>query len=155
MDKVSSTHLKNRLGEVLARAAVGRVAIERHGRVVAYLVPAFEGEGERDRTLARRSAAAKPFGRAEEERLLELCARGDFRPSRWRRAGDPALLAGVAALLASVDLFDRTRLFALAEQLQPGTSSVEGLGRWLAASPVKPARFLPLLRARMKRRRAK
>jgi prevent-host-death family protein len=153
MDKVSATHLKNRLGEVLARAAVGRVAIERHGRVVAYLVPAFV-VGRR-RASARRGAAARPFGRAEEERLLELCASGDFRPSRWRRAGDPALLAGVAALLASVDLFDRTRLFALAEQLQPGTSSVEGLGRWLAASPVKPARFLPLLRARMKRRRAK
>ena len=150
METVTSTYLKNRLGEVLEKAAVERVAIERHGRIVAYLVPAFEAKAGR-KSAARRTSA-KPFGRAAEERLLELCASEDFRPSRWRRAGDPRLLAGVAALLASVDMFDRARLFALAEQLHPGTSAVEGLGQWLATSAVRPARFLPMLRERLKRR---
>ena len=101
-----------------------------------------------------RRRPAKPYGRAEEDRLLKLCASCDFRPSRWRRAGDPWLLAGVAALLASVDLFDRNRLFALAEQLNPGMSTVEGLGKWLSESPVKPDRFLPMLRRRLKRRQS-
>ena len=40
MDTVNATELKNRLGPVLARAELAPVAIERHGRVVAYLVPA-------------------------------------------------------------------------------------------------------------------
>lgn len=150
MEKVTSTYLKNRLGEVLDKAAVERVAIERHGRVVAYLVPAFEAKPGRRSVLGK--SCARPFGRAQEERLLRLCASGDLRPSRWRRAGDPQLLAGIAALLASVDLFDRGRLFALAEQLNPGTSSVESFGRWLATSPVRPARFLPMLRERMRQR---
>ena len=39
METVSATRLKNRLVEVLRRAALGPVAIERHGRVVAWLVP--------------------------------------------------------------------------------------------------------------------
>ena len=39
MYSVNATELKNRLGPVLARAALERVAVTRHGRVVAYLVP--------------------------------------------------------------------------------------------------------------------
>ncbi|MGZ5651394.1 MAG: type II toxin-antitoxin system Phd/YefM family antitoxin, partial [Usitatibacter sp.] len=123
METVNATQLKGRLGDVLARAALGPIAIERHGRVVAYLVPALD-PAQAPLPSSRRKR--RSLGRVEEERLLELCASGDFRPSRWERAGDRELLAGIAALLASVDMFDRTRLFALAERLKPGMSTMEG-----------------------------
>ena len=148
METVNATHLKNRLGEVLARAASGPVAIERHGRVVAYLVPPPAGN-----PAPRRSGKRASLGRQEEERLLDLCAGGDFRLSRWRRAGDAQLLAGVAAMLAALGIFNRDRLFALAERLCPGMSSKAGLERWLASGPVRPARFVPMLRARLKSRK--
>ena len=147
MDRVNATHLKNRLGEVLARAASGPVAIERHGRVVAYLVPPRPAK-----RAPRASSARASLGRQEEERLLNLCASGDFRLSRWARAGDRRLLAGVAAMLAAVGIFNRDRLFALAERLYPGMSSKDGFERWIATGSVRPARFVPMLRARLKSR---
>jgi antitoxin (DNA-binding transcriptional repressor) of toxin-antitoxin stability system len=145
MQTVNATRLKNRLGEVLARAALAPVAIERHGRVVAWLVPppyAKAQVGTKRRKLR--------WSRREEERVIELCARGDYRPSRWLRAGDPQLLAGVAAMLASQEGFERTRMLALAERLHVGMSTPGEFGRWLAHSPVHAARFLPLLRQRMR-----
>jgi antitoxin (DNA-binding transcriptional repressor) of toxin-antitoxin stability system len=145
METVNATHLKNHLGAVLARAASGPVAIESHGHVVAYLVPPRAPE-----PVPRPSGERASLGREEEERLLDLCASGDFRLSRWRRAGDPQLLAGVAAMLAAVGMFNRDRLFALAERLYPGMSSIAGLQGWLETGPVRPARFVPMLRARMK-----
>src|SRR3972149_2332523 len=63
------------------------------------------------------SAPLRPrprWSRRLEERVIELCARGDYRPSRWLRAGDPRMLAGVAVMLASQESFDRTRMLALA-----------------------------------------
>jgi len=66
------------------------------------------------------------------------------------RAGDPRALAGVAAMLASQEGFERTRMLALAERLHPGMSAPEEFGRWLAHSPVQAARFLPMLKARMR-----
>ncbi len=152
METVTATHLKNRLGEVLKRAALGPVAIERHGRIVACLIPpaavkARAGEGK--------APAPRPrprWGRRDEERAIELCALGDYRPSRWARAGDPRVLAGVAAMLASQVGFDRTRMLALAERLQPGMSTPQKFGRWLERTPVQAARFLPLLKARMRAR---
>src|ERR1700682_6128070 len=116
MERVNATELKNRLGPVLARAALSPIAVVRHGRVVAYLVPA---EAPRP---ARTGAAfsTRPLSRAEEERLVALCASGDLRPSRWLRAGDPELLAGIAAMLASERGSDRARLLSLAERLHPG-----------------------------------
>ena len=147
MDTVKATELKNRLGAVLERAALGRVAIERHGRVVAYLVPVPAAK----RASPNRSARREPgWSRLDEERVLELCAKGDFRPSRWLRAGDPRQLAGVAVMLASQEEFDRPRMLALAERLHPGMSTPAGFGRWLTKSPIQAARFLPMLRARMR-----
>jgi len=151
MDSVNATQLKNRLGAVLRRAALGPVAIVRHGRVVAHLVPPVASAA---RTMPGRSTGAHKWTRPEEERLVELCARGDFRPSRWLRAGDPRILAGVAAMLASHDGFDRTRMLALAECLAPGMSAPGKFGRWLARSPVLAARFLPVLDARLQEDRA-
>lgn len=150
MDTVKATQLKNRLGEVLARAALRPVAIERHGRVVAYLVPPPSAEARAG--SARYARPGPRWRRRDEERVVQLCARGDYRPSRWLRAGDPRMLAGVAAMLASQKGFDRTRMLALVERLQPGMSTPEGFGRWLQHAPVQAARFLPLLRARMRAR---
>jgi prevent-host-death family protein len=147
MEVVKATELKNRLGAVLERAALGRVAIERHGRVVAYLVPVPT------RKRAPQNRKVRPvsgWSRLDEERVLELCARGDFRPSRWLRAGDPRQLAGVAVILASLDGFDRPRMLALAERLHPGMSTPAGFSRWLSSSPIQAARFLPMLHARIR-----
>ena len=148
MQTIDATQLKNRLGSVLEQAMLAPVAIERHGRVVAYLVPASP-PAEHGRSSAKVSPAVA-WDRAAEERVLELCAKGDFRPSRWLRAGNPYALAGVAAMLASVEGFDRTRMLALAERLRPGMSTVEGFGRWLAETPIRAERFLPLLEARIR-----
>jgi prevent-host-death family protein len=150
METVDATDLKTNLGGVLARAAVDKLAIRRHGRIVAYLVPARELESPRK----KRGTAPMPksLSRAEEERLLQLAASGDTRPSRWRRAGHPRLLAGVAVLLGSLDLGDRGRLLALAEQLWPGMSTLEVANEWLRHSPVKADRFVPMLRARLAQR---
>jgi antitoxin (DNA-binding transcriptional repressor) of toxin-antitoxin stability system len=145
METVNATRLKNRLGEVLARAALAPVAIARHGRVVAWLVPPPGAKAQ-----AGRKRRALRWSRRDEERVVELCARGDYRPSRWLRAGDPHLLAGVAAMLASQDGFERTRMLALAERLHPGMSTPAEFSRWLARSPVQAARFLPLLRQRIR-----
>ena len=143
---VSATDLKHRLGEVLDLATLGTVAVERHGRVVAFLVPAVPPKASRPRTGKSR---APGLTRREEDRLLELCASGDFRPSRWERAGKADLLAGVAALLGSAGLFDPARLFALAERLRPGMGTLRGFGAWLESAPLDPARFLPMLEARL------
>ena len=89
------------------------------------------------------------WNRDVEERLLKLCASGDFRPSRWRRAGEPAFMAALAAMLGALDIFDRPRLFALAEALHPGMSSAHEFEKWLAGRALDPARFLPMVRARL------
>jgi antitoxin (DNA-binding transcriptional repressor) of toxin-antitoxin stability system len=145
MKTVNATELKRNLSGVLDLASVREVAIERHGRVVAYLVPA------RKEAPARRRASrfrGEGLARRSEERLLDFLATGDLRPSRWRRAGEPRFMAGLAAFLGSVDEGDRHRLFALAEQLLPGASKVEAVRDWLHESGVDPSRFLPMLAAR-------
>jgi prevent-host-death family protein len=148
MHSVNATQLKNRLGPVLDRAELGPVAIVRHGRVVAYLVPA----SPRPERAAKAPRRSKGLTRAHEERLVRLCASGDLRASRWKRAGDPELLAGVATMLASQPEFDRPRLLALAERLWPGMTSPQGFAQWLARSPVDPSRLLPLVRAELAHR---
>ena len=147
MHTVDATELKNRLGAVLARAALGPVAIRRHGRVVAYLSPAAPKVGP---FRATRHAG---LSRAAEERLARLCASGDLRPSRWRKAGDAQLMAGVATMLASQPGSDRVRLLALAEQLDPGMTDPGRFGQWLLHAPVKAARLMPMVRAEMSRPR--
>ena len=146
MDSVNATQLKNRLGAVLRSAALGPVAIVRHGRVVAHLVPPPSAAARRAPTQDK---TPRRWTRREEERVVELCARGDFRLSRWLRAGDPRTLAGVAVMLASQEGFDRARMLALAGRLDPGMSKPGRFGRWLAGSPIQAARFLPMLDARM------
>jgi antitoxin (DNA-binding transcriptional repressor) of toxin-antitoxin stability system len=149
MESVDATELKTSLGAVLARAAVDTLAIRRHGRIVAYLVPARDHGASGKRTARSLAPMPKSLSREEEERLLELAASGDTRPSRWRRAGDPQLLAGVAMLLGSLDIGDRERLLALAEHLWPGMTTLEVANKWLRNSPVQADRFVPMLRVRL------
>jgi prevent-host-death family protein len=148
---VDATELKSNLGGLLARAAVETLGIRKHGRVVAYLVPARDFEAPARGAKRRLAPMPKSLTRAQEERLLELAASGDTRPSRWRRAGDPQVLAGVAVLMGSLDLGHRDRLIALAEQLWPGMSTLEVANEWLRRSPVKADRFVPMLRERLAR----
>jgi antitoxin (DNA-binding transcriptional repressor) of toxin-antitoxin stability system len=149
MDTVNATELKNRLGPILARARLAPVAILRHGKVVAYLTPAPSTESSARRKASRKAAPS----RAREEELVRLCASGDLRPSRWLRAGDRRLLAGVAVMLASQPEFDRARLLALGETLEPGMSRPERFGQWLSESQVRAARLLPMVRAELARKR--
>ena len=148
MHTVTASRLKNRLGEMLDAASWKAVAVTRHGKVVAYLVPAASHEGRRPPADARRRPPA--WGRAAEERALRLCSGRDFRPSRWARAGDREFLAGLAALLASLPEFDRAQMLSLAEALSPGMSRSEVFQRWLDRSPLDPARFVPMLRERLR-----
>lgn len=145
MKTVTATDLKQRLGEVLDLATLQKVAIERHGQVVAYLVPAGRpGPAVR----GGRRARGPGLSRAQESRLVDLFASGDLRPSRWARGGNASVMAGFAAFLASVDEGDRARLFSLAERLHPGSSSAASIQAWLEESGVDPARLLPMLAAR-------
>lgn len=152
METIDATDLKTNLGAVLARAAVDKLAIRKHGRVVAYLVPARHLDSPRGKRKRKFAPMPKSLARPEEERLLQLAESGDTRPSRWRRAGDPQLLAGLAMLLGTLDLGDRDRLLALAEELWPGMSTVEVANEWLRHTPIKADRFVPMLRERLAQR---
>ncbi len=147
MEVIDATALKNRLGAVLERAALAPVAIARHGRIVAHLVPAPAAASERAPRTPRPA-----FDRATAERIVELAASGDLRPSRWLRAGDSRLLAGIAMILASHAHFDRARTLALAERLQPGITTPAGFGRWLRSTRVPVEQFVRLLDARLRER---
>jgi hypothetical protein len=104
---------------------------------------------------ATRSVAEDRFpehvDREYEERLLELCASGDFGLQRWRRMGPPFFMAGLAVMVASSADYDRRSLLDLAEALHVGSSQVEIFESWLEGSPVRPSRFLPILAVRLRR----
>ena len=137
MRSIDASDLKRRLGKVLDLATVAEVEIRRHGRVIAVLGPPRKPRIPLPSTNVRRR-----WTQAREARMAALCAAGDLRLSRWRRAGDPKILAGIAALLASVDGIDSNRAIALAESLAPGMGTVDGLSQWLETTPVDVAHFL-------------
>jgi hypothetical protein len=83
-----------------------------------------------------------------EADLLDLCASGALDAEAWRAAGPAFFVAGLAVLLAGARGFDRSRFLALAERLHPGSTAPEAFAQWLARSPVRPSRFLPMLEAR-------
>jgi len=89
-------------------------------------------------------------GREYEQRLVDLVASGNCDPNVWRSAGPGFFVAGLAVLAASLKGFDRRRLLALAEQLHPGSSHADVLALWLERSPVRPSRFAPMLRQRLR-----
>jgi hypothetical protein len=83
-----------------------------------------------------------------EARLLELCASGATDPAAWRAIGPAFFMAGLAVMLGGAGGFDRSRYLALAEALHPGSSLPEVFSLWLQRSPLRPSRFLPMLRER-------
>ncbi|TFY98693.1 type II toxin-antitoxin system Phd/YefM family antitoxin [Ramlibacter rhizophilus] len=68
MDKVTASEAKQKLGEYLERAASAPLAIERHGKVVAGLVP--PEWLSRAELLDERRQARQAQQRIEQERLL-------------------------------------------------------------------------------------
>ena len=83
-----------------------------------------------------------------EERLVELSLSGDLEPERWVGMGPRFFMAGLAVMLASAGNDDHRRgLLNLAERLHPGAGEVSVFTRWLERSPLRPARFLPLVDA--------
>ena len=54
-------------------------------------------------------------------------------------------MGGVAVMLASARGYDRSLYLGLAESLHPGITAPEVFSAWLAQSPVRPSRFLPML----------
>jgi antitoxin (DNA-binding transcriptional repressor) of toxin-antitoxin stability system len=58
MDTVAASHLKQNFGEVLARAALAPVGVQRHGKLVAAVVPAqwLERQGALDERQTARAA---------------------------------------------------------------------------------------------------
>ena len=103
-------------------------------------------------TLASTADARFPmrFDRAAEERLLLLCASGELDPQHWQEFGSSFFMAGIAVMLSSLRDMDRQRYLALAEALHPGSSRAEVFALWLRRSPLRPSRFVPSSRARMK-----
>jgi len=85
-----------------------------------------------------------------EERLVDLCASRNISVEQWQSHGPRFFMAGLAVMLANLPEFDRRALLDLAENLHPGASAPEVFARWLARSPLRPSRFLPLVSARVR-----
>ena len=85
------------------------------------------------------------YGREEEEALLDLCSEREPDTDRWRSAGPSFFMGGLAVMLGSARGYDRSRYLDLAEFLHPGITAPEVFSAWLAQSPVRPSRFLPML----------
>lgn len=86
-----------------------------------------------------------------EQRLVELAATRELDATRWLATGPRFFMAGLAVMLASLRGMDRGKLLMLAEQLHPGSSQPDVFELWLARSPVRPSRFVPLLMERLQR----
>jgi hypothetical protein len=91
------------------------------------------------------------LNREYEGRLLEHCASRTLDPAKWHQFGPAFFMAGLAVMLASTPEFDRRSLLTLAETLHPGATEPAVFARWLEASPVRPSRFLPMLRVKVNR----
>lgn len=105
------------------------------------------GDPRPDTTRDRRFPSR--VDRDYESRLLALAASGTLDPAAWLALGPTFFMAGLAATLASGRGADRDALLALADELQPGMSRVEVFNTWLQRSPVRPSRFLPMLREKL------
>lgn len=88
-----------------------------------------------------------------EERLADLCARDETNPDQWTALGPPFFVAGLAVMVAGAPGHDRSVLLELAEWLHPGAPEPAVFARWLARSPVRPSRFLPIVEAHVRKAR--
>jgi hypothetical protein len=139
---------KETLSRLRARRSCDYATLEALAAAVGMTVwvaqPAVEGRSKDEHFPQR-------MDRDYEERLLMLCASADLDPAAWRALGPAFFMAGVAVMLASASGFDRRRLLAVAEALHPGSSHPDVFAIWLTRSPLRPSRFLPMLRARTRR----
>lgn len=90
-----------------------------------------------------------------EERLADLCARDETDPDRWTELGPHFFMAGLAVMLAGAPGHDRSGLLELAERLHPGASEPAVFARWVERSPVRPGRFLPIVKAHSRQLRSR
>jgi hypothetical protein len=117
------------------------------GAVAAKLTLADDAAG----AIARDVHFPDRVDRAYEARLLALAASGSRDPDEWRGAGPSFFMAGMAVMVASMGGTDRQALLSLAEALHPGSSHPDVFSVWLRGSPIKPSRFLPMLREALRR----
>lgn len=122
--------------EALAHAVGLRLSVGPNTR--AHASAPKSGAAELRRMPAR-------YGREEEQKLLDLCAEPEADPGRWRSAGPSFFIGGLAVMLTGVRGYDRARYLELAESLHAGITTPEVFSAWLAQSPVRPSRFLPML----------
>jgi hypothetical protein len=106
--------------------------------------PGARASAEKSGSAELRHMPAK-YGRDEEQQLLDLCSEPEADPGRWRSAGPSFFMGGLAVMLASARGYDRARYLELADSLHPGITTPEVFSVWLAQSPVRPSRFLPML----------
>ena len=78
MTALHATDAKNRFGQLLEAAARGPVAIERHGRVVAYVVPP-EAHREEPRSMEERVAERLRAAGAAYATIFGSAGRGEAR----------------------------------------------------------------------------
>jgi len=88
--------------------------------------------------------------RTLEAQLAGVLGARSTRISDWRPLGPPFFLAGLAVMLASLPELDRKKYLDLAEALHPGATEPRVFARWLAETPLPPARILPMLEAQMR-----
>lgn len=99
-------------------------------------------------TAARDGKFPQKLTRELETRLLDLAASGSTDSTAWRQHGSSFFMGGLAVLLASARGFEREQYLRLAEELHPGVTSPEVFARWLEQTPLRAARFLPMVRQR-------
>ncbi len=83
--------------------------------------------------------------RVYEEQLVDLCAADRPDSDLWLTLGPRFFMAGLAVMLASAPEFDRRRYLELGERLHAGSSQAGVFGLWLARTPLRPSRVLPMI----------
>lgn len=85
-----------------------------------------------------------------EARIAGVLGSHSTRVDDWRPLGPPFFVAGLAVMLASIPDLDRRKYLDLAEALYPGATEPRVFARWLAETPLPPARLLPMLDAKLR-----
>ncbi|MFM1886793.1 MAG: hypothetical protein RL026_1950 [Pseudomonadota bacterium] len=88
-------------------------------------------------------------GRELEERILQQVAAGSTDRAAWQALGPASFVAGLLQMLAGLPVPAAPAWARLAEELQPGIGRAADLEAWLATTPLKPARLMPMVRARL------
>lgn len=102
-------------------------------------------------SLAQVSERKMParMDRDAEAAWLDLCASGSLDVRRWLDAGPRYFAAGLALLLSTARGADREALTVLADALYAGITAPAEMNQWLARSPLKPSRILPMIEQRI------